>query len=96
MQYIANMRDGSVCGFKYFDMRDVTGIRCAVSGPCSGTMEVSDTPDFAQIAASIPVEAGKDMTNVTAPFHMTNGVKPLYFRYCGEGALNFFTFELSR
>ena len=35
------------------------------------------------------------MTNVTAPFRMPDGVKALYFRFRGEGAMNFFTFELS-
>mgnify|MGYP000555066439 CR=1 FL=1 len=47
------------------------------------------------LAASIPVEAGKTMMNVTAPFRMPDGVKALYFRFRGEGAMNFFTFELS-
>lgn len=95
VQYIANMRDGSVCGFKYFQMRGAKAIRCAVSGVCRGNIEVSDTPEFATLAASIPVEAGKTMTNVTAPFRMADGVKALYFRFRGEGAMNFFTFELS-
>ena len=95
VQYIANMRDGSVCGFKYFQMRGAKAIRCAVSGVCRGNIEVSDTPEFATLAASIPVEAGKTMMNVTAPFRMPDGVKALYFRFRGEGAMNFFTFELS-
>ena len=95
VQYIANMRDGSVCGFKYFQMHGAKAIRCAVSGVCRGNIEVSDTPEFATLAASIPVEAGKTMTNVTAPFRMADGVKALYFRFRGEGAMNFFTFELS-
>ena len=95
VQYIANMRDGSVCGFKYFQMHGAKAIRCAVSGVCRGNIEVSDTPEFSTLAASIPVEAGKTMTNVTAPFRMADGVKALYFRFRGEGAMNFFAFELS-
>lgn len=95
VQYIANMRDGSVCGFKYFQMHGAKAIRCAVSGVCRGNIEVSDTPEFSTLAASIPVEAGKTMMNVTAPFRMPDGVKALYFRFRGEGAMNFFTFELS-
>ena len=95
VQYIANMRDGSVCGFKYFQMHGAKAIRCAVSGVCRGNIEVSDTPEFATLAASIPVEAGKTVMNVTAPFRMADGVKALYFRFRGEGAMNFFTFELS-
>ena len=89
------MRDGSVCGFKYFQMHGAKAIRCAVSGVCRGNIEVSDTPEFSTLAASIPVEAGKTMTNVTAPFRMADGVKALYFRFRGEGAMNFFAFELS-
>ncbi len=96
VQYIANMRDGSVCGFKYFQMDGASAIRCAVTGPCSGVIEVSDTSDFASLAATVPVEANREMTNATAPFRMDDGVRALFFRFRGEGAMNFFAFELSR
>ena len=81
---------------------DAVAARAVYGSPCividlgtTTNIEVSDTPEFATLAASIPVEAGKTMTNVTAPFRMADGVKALYFRFRGEGAMNFFAFELS-
>ena len=69
-----------------------------------GTAEIT-LEIVAAFGARIPAVAEKvqenvktavqNMTNVTAPFRMADGVKALYFRFRGEGAMNFFTFELS-
>ena len=95
VQYIANMRDGSVAGFKYFDLRGVQHLRLAVSGTCEGKVEVSVSPHFDQAAASLPVKASGVMVNVNGPLRLMDGVHPLYFRYIGRGSMDFYAFELS-
>ena len=95
IQYIANMRDGSVAGFKYFDIQNVNSIRVAVGGKCDGVLQMSDSPSFSQIATELPIKAKGNMVNVTGKLRLNNGKKALYFRFKGEGALDFFTFELS-
>lgn len=93
-QYIANMRDGAVAGFKYFGFGGEKRISLAVSGVCSGTVEVSHTPDFKAVIARIPVSAKGKQENAEGAFAPQEGTQPLYFRYTGEGAMNFHTFEM--
>lgn len=93
-QYIANMRDGAVAGFKYFGFGGEKRISLTVSGVCSGIVEVSHTPDFKAIIARIPVSAKCEQVNLEGAFAPQKGTQPLYFRYTGEGAMNFHTFEM--
>lgn len=90
-QYIANMRDGAVAGFKYFDMQGVKSISLEVRGNGEGHMLLSATPDFAQIAAKIPI-GGKDSS---APCTMPDGTRALYFKFEGKGSVDFFAFVLN-
>ena len=93
VQYIANMRDGSVAGFKYFDIRHTDGIRICYGGDCKGVMQVSDDPAFTRLCATIPVSAAS-ISNETAKMQIEPGVRALYFRFSGQGALNFYAFAL--
>lgn len=93
-QYIANMRDGAVAGFKYFGFGGEKRISLTVSGVCSGIVEVSHTPDFKAVIARIPVSAKGKQENAEGAFAPQEGTQPLYFRYTGEGAMNFHTFEM--
>ena len=93
VQYIANMRDGATAGFKYFDIRHVDGIRVCYGGSGDGVLQVSDDPEFGRLCASVPVKASS-ITNETARMQIEPGVRPLYFRFSGQGALDFYAFEL--
>lgn len=93
-QYIANMRDGAVAGFKYFDFNGEKRITLTVSGVCSGTVEVSHSPDFKAVIARIPVSAKGEQVTAEGAFDPQKGTQPLYFRYTGQGAMNFHTFEM--
>ncbi len=93
-QYIANMRDGAVAGFKYFEFGGEKRISLTVSGVCSGTVEVSHSPDFGAVVARIPVSTKGKQENPEGAFAPQKGTQPLYFRYTGEGAMNFHTFEM--
>ena len=94
VQYIANMRDGSVAGFKYFDIKSVNNIGVAVSGKGRGVMQVSVTPDFIECCAEIPVQQEKTENTFTGTIQLEQGITALYFRYRGEGWLNFLSFTL--
>lgn len=95
VQYIANMRDGATAGFKYFEITDVKCLRLCVDGSCKGVMQASDTPDFQTVAAEIPVETSGSRVYPSGKLTLQNGVRPLDFRYQGEGALDFYSFELA-
>ena len=94
-QYIANMRDGAVAGFKYFDIRDVRHVRVVVNGNSKGKLEISTSPTFDTIAAEINVKTEGVLVNATGDIQLADGVWPLYFRFSGEGFMNFYSFELS-
>ena len=95
-QYIANMRDGAVAGFKYFQMGDASRIAVEVRGSGDGTMEVSDTPDFGRLCACIPVKPEGRVQTADAPLQVEPGKRPLYFRFRGEGAVDFIAFEIKQ
>lgn len=95
VQYIANMRDGSVAGFKHFDIQNLNTVTVKLSGMGLGTVEISDQPDFSKILAEIavrPEQQPKYFTGVAKPGSRKS---PLYFRYRGEGYMDFWSFELA-
>lgn len=94
VQYIANMQDGSVAGFKYFNIRDARSISVTVSGRGMGVMQVSDQEDFSTVAAEIALRADGQEAKASAPLKLPDGIRALYFRYQGSGAIDFYRFEL--
>ena len=88
---IANLRAGSVAGFKYFafDGKETT-IRAMLRG--EGILEVrADAPD-GQVISVLQASSG-DWTDCTAPLMGQSGTHALYFR-TSEGKLDFAEFEL--
>ena len=92
-QYIANMRDGAVAGFKYFELDGEKTVSVELRGNGSGSIEVSTTPDFAE-AASIPVDVRGGRKTFSGRFDGGAGVKALYIKFVGTGAVDFIAFEL--
>lgn len=94
LQYIANMRDKAVAGFKYFRMDGADEIAVEVQGTADGAFEVSDCPDFSRICAKLPVKLDGKAQRISGALHMEKGKKALYFRFLGTGMLDFIAFEL--
>lgn len=92
-QYIANMNDGSVAGFKYFIFDKVEEISVKVRGNGNGVFFVS-TELGGKPVSEIPVTAEVDLSVFTAPINIDKGVKPLYFTYKGEGSFDFISFTI--
>ena len=93
-QYIANIHDGAVAGFKYFTLGEAQAILIEVGGTGEGTMQVSTTPDFQELIAQVPVTVKGAKKSFSAPFTSPTGTQPLFFRYQGTGSLSFHTFTL--
>lgn len=93
-QYIANLKDGSWCGFKYFSFTGAENkISVKVKGHAAGMMKVY-TDRHAAPAASIPVKAQEDWGCLESAFTVSAGVKPLYFVFEGSGSLDFKEFGI--
>lgn len=92
-QYIANMRDGAWCGFKYFQFEGEQNIQVRVRCSGSGTLEVSTSRGGAPIAR-LEVRPCQDWETVSGTMEPLDGVQPLYFVYRGDGAMDFDSFTL--
>ena len=98
-QYIANMRDGAVCGFKYFDFDNYkpSSIKIEVRGQAEGTMKVFDRQECKDPVAGIKVSLSGDgqTTQILTGDLVTalSGEKPVFFKFKGNGSLDFISFE---
>lgn len=92
-QYIANMRDGSVAGFKYFDLQQPKKVSVRTRSESAGSMEVRIRPDGEAIAV-IPVEPSREWKEAKASVSPVSGVLPLYFIWKGSGSCDFESFTL--
>ena len=91
--YIANMRDGAVAGFKYFNMDGADSIEIEYRGKADGKIEVAGEKDFSDPAAVIPVKTkscGK--TIVSGRLNISRGKTALFFKFVGKGKIDFMAF----
>ena len=95
-QYIANMQNGAVAGFKYFDMQGADTILIEIRGTAEGKMQVSDTSDFSHLCCEADISAMKNEHRVlSAKLNIEKGKRALYFRFEGKGVIDFLSFELA-
>lgn len=94
-QYISNLRDGAVCGYKYFLFDGgERSIHLRLRGTLHGTVTIhTDTPNGPQ-AAQISFDGSKRWTWRRAEWHTGAGIHALYFTICGSGSCDFDAFSL--
>lgn len=91
--YIANMRDGAVAGFKYFDCRSVKRMIVTVRGRAEGMMEVR-TQLGGPVLAQISLGRSNEWKDYGVDAAIPDGVHSLYFCYRGKGYASLASFEL--
>ena len=106
VQYIKNLQDGSVAGFKYFAFTDTTSVTVDVRGEAKGKIQVIVVPKDtvitecyadmkAPIAGSVEVDVNsKEWTQVSGKVQIPSGEAALYFRYEGDGKFDMLRFTL--
>lgn len=93
-QYIANMRDGSVAGFRSFNANDLIGITIQTQGEGTGSFEVRFS-EYGEQIATIPIGKGEGIHESSVEMQtLVTGVIELYFTYRGKGAVDFISFTL--
>ena len=93
-QYIANMRDGAWCGFKYFSF-DGTEKTIIVTVRSTEVCTLSVSTDKAGIPiATLKIPPSKAWKEFSASIVVTGDVAPLYFTCYGSTHLDFATFEI--
>lgn len=96
-QYIANMHDGAMAGFKYFEFSSINTISVHIRGSAKGRVMVSTKPNgnvHAEIMVQFDQNQSNDWKNFTSKAQIPDGVSGLYFRYEGEGSIDFLDFEI--
>jgi hypothetical protein len=91
-QYIANLRDGCLAGYKYFSFGGAKNISVKVKGSGHGTMSVTDGK---KAVAGIMIEPSRMYTEFSAPLDIADGVHPLCFTFYGKGRLAFKEFTIT-
>lgn len=93
-QYIANMTDGSVAGFKYFRFEGETKIQVMTRGNGRGRMEIRTALD-GEVIGETAIEPSEEwhLSSAGNPV-MPEGVQALYFTYVGDGYMDFSCFYL--
>lgn len=92
-QYIANMRDGAVAGFKYFYFTDTKEISVWGKGSAQGQLIVKTSMEKEAVAC-INITASRQLKKFSASLLPLRGTYALYFIYKGNGYFDFHQFEL--
>lgn len=90
-QYIGNLRDGAVAGFKYFQLDAPGKIKVTVRGKGQGKLLVSVGE---RTLAQIAVSPGREWAEFTGTCEPITGETSLYFTYQGKGSIDFLNFTL--
>lgn len=92
-QYICNLNDGTVTGFRYFDLHSPSEISVCMKASADGVMEVY-TDLQGKETARIQVKTSDDRTVFSAEMKPVQGVHALYFIWRSKGTADFFSFTL--
>lgn len=88
-QYIANICDGTMVGFKYFAFSGAQTVAVEVGGNARGKFVVTDGE---RVVAEVSVNgSGKFVSTLT----ISDGTHPLFFTYHGKGRCNMTAIELA-
>ena len=93
-QYIANMKDGSWAGFKYFKF-DGEEHNISVKVKCSGNGVLRVGTDLKDVLADIAINPSDQWTTYKGTIHLPDEVGALYFTYLGTGKMDFDSFEIA-
>ena len=91
--YIAGMRSSATAGFKYFELKNVRGIRIKTRGYAKGVFEVRTSWD-GEVLTRIPIEYTNVWEEYSAEVSLPDGKQALYFTYNGEGTTSLLSFTL--
>lgn len=89
-QYIHNMRNGSVAGFRYFECSSKELV-LTVRGS-GGKAEIFFEPDASPVASAF-IDESQEYRSYSIPLEFT-GKKSIYIKYSGSGSIDLLSLEL--
>lgn len=98
VQYIANLQDENIVGYKYFDFKGTSKLTLELRGEASGKILVGQSlEDFSCGTISVELHSGNhgsDWTALSGAMNFADGTHPLYLKYTGDGRLDLARFTL--
>ncbi len=89
IQYIRNITDSTIIGYKYFRAEQIKQITCCLRGTGNGCMEVRlDDPQSGTLLVTMDVQLAHDQWTDCDMTVSWDGVNALYFIYHGKGSLD--------
>ena len=93
---MANLRDGAVVGFKYFDLSATRGIALRLRGRGAGRVTVSADDNFSQVLGVVELGTlSREWTSFSAPLTPGGDKSALFLRFEGEMTADFLELELA-
>lgn len=96
ISYIANIRDGSTAGYKYFSFNNLESISLMVRGDGEGKIIILTEEKGKAIGEISIVIKSQEWAEFSGKTTLFNGIYPLYFRFEGKGSIDLYSFELIR
>ena len=90
-QYVKNVCDKSVIGYKFFDLSNTKKIKLLISGNAKGRVEVWGKD---RCLGSKRIELLKDVASVTVPLEGGSENEPIFIHFEGKGHFSFYEFTL--
>ena len=90
--YIRDISKNTTIGFKYFDLKNVKGLRITTRGYGKGEFEIRTAID-GDPAASVNTEFCTVWEEGVAEFTIEDGTYPLYLTFKGDGSKSLLAFE---
>ena len=89
-QFITDIQDGSVAGYKYFDFDNVKSVCLNLKGSFCGKVTLFTSLEKDSIIGTAKIT---ENGSICVPVTVENGCHALYFSFTGEGRGQFFSFE---
>ena len=86
-RFIAEIADGTLIGFKYFDFQGNTALQITYKGDADGVFEVYQQTDK-ECIGTMPIKPSKEWTRVAGNVHFVNGISPLFLIFKGKGQIS--------
>lgn len=95
LHYIANVSDGVIVGYKYFDFQNISKISLVIRGNTEGKIQVIlDSPEGINVGETQININGEEWQQIEIPVNISAGTHAIYFSYKGEGKFQFKEFVI--
>lgn len=95
-QYVANIHNGTVVGFKYFDLSDKCRVKVFYSGKCNGKLLVKTKPNGKAKAEIILKSEYKAKHIAGTEINFSDANAALYLEFQGKGSLDLYSIEFGK